>query len=258
MREDDFLFIKLGSLKPDCPPLGYAPPDEAARARQAEIAAVVRAHFGEDAGLWRDPPLSFVERLSAPLPEYHPVPDNGEDVFNPRFCYSYFALYGDPLLEHDPFPEGYLQRLSASGVNGVWLHAVLYKLAPFPWDPSLSGRWEARLDRLRVLTERAAKHGIGVYLYLNEPRTMPLSFFEAHEGLRGVTVGDFAALCTSVPEVRAYISDAVARICAAAPELAGFFTISASENPTNCWSHNRGQECPRCAGRGCSRLAAGE
>ncbi len=27
LREDDFLFIKLGSLKPDCPPLNYNEPD---------------------------------------------------------------------------------------------------------------------------------------------------------------------------------------------------------------------------------------
>ncbi|MCL4216565.1 MAG: hypothetical protein KJ052_06125, partial [Candidatus Hydrogenedentes bacterium] len=38
LREDDFLWIKLGSMKPTCPPLKYTPPDEAAQAREKEIA----------------------------------------------------------------------------------------------------------------------------------------------------------------------------------------------------------------------------
>ncbi len=254
LREDDFLFIKLGRVKPACKPLTWAPPDAAAIARQAEIAAAVHAHFGDAAGQWVDPPLSFIDRLSAPL---EPAPEPpAPSLFNPRFCYSYFALYGDPLLEHDPFPEGYLQRLSQAGVNGVWLHAVLYKLSPFPWEASLSDHWQERLTALRSLTERAAKHGMGVYLYLNEPRTMPLSFFEAHPELRGVVEHDAATLCTSLPEVREYLSGSVRRICEAAPDLAGFFTISASENLTNCWSHGGGGACPRCAGRGPAEVIA--
>lgn len=254
LREDDFLFIKLGSLKPDCPPLAYTAPTPETAARQAEIAALVREHFGDRAGVWQDPPLSFVERLAAPV-EIAP-PDNSKSRFDLRFCYSYFALYGDPLIEQDPFPENYLKRLAATGVNGVWLHGVLYKLAPFPWQPEMSVQWEQRLERLRELTERAARYGIRVYLYMNEPRTMPLSFFERHPELRGVTRGDHAALCTSVPEVRAYLMDSVAAICKAAPELGGFFTITASENPTNCWSHNTGHECPRCGPRGPAEVIA--
>ena len=37
LREDDFLWVKLGQLKPKCEPLRYHPPDEAARRREAEI-----------------------------------------------------------------------------------------------------------------------------------------------------------------------------------------------------------------------------
>ena len=38
LREDDFLYIKLGILKPDCAPLTYTHPDEAMRQREGEIA----------------------------------------------------------------------------------------------------------------------------------------------------------------------------------------------------------------------------
>lgn len=254
LREDDFLFIKLGRLKPACKPLLYAPPNAAAIARETEIAKAVRENFGDDAGTWIEKPLSFIERLSKPLEQE--VVANTDSVFNPRFCYSYFTLYGDPLLEHDPFPEGYLQRLAATGVNGVWLHAVLYKLSPFPWDPSLSDKWAQRLERLNALVARAAQYGIGIYLYMNEPRSMPNAFFDDKPELRGVPLGDYASLCTSAPAVQDYMQNAIARICTTVPELAGFFTITASENPTNCWSHYRGGECPRCGERGPAAVIA--
>jgi hypothetical protein len=97
---------------------------------------------------------------------------------------------------------------------------------------------------------------MGVYLYLNEPRTMPLSFFEERPELRGVVVGDHATLCTSLPEVREYLAAAVAAVCRAAPDLAGIFTITASENVTSCWSHGRGAECPRCGERSAGEIFA--
>ena len=47
LREDDFLFYKLGALKPKCEPLHYVAPDEAARRRAAEIKQVVEKEFGD-------------------------------------------------------------------------------------------------------------------------------------------------------------------------------------------------------------------
>lgn len=249
LREDDFLWIKLGSLKPACEPLRYQPPGEQALQREREIARVVREEFPEAHRSAADELFGFVGRLSR-LPEkssrVHPV--SGDPL---RFCYSYFALYGDPLLEKhaDPYPEGLLARLAQAGVNGVWLQAVLHKLAPFPWDPSRSALCQDRLNNLRHLVARARKQGIRIFLYLNEPRAMPLAFFENRPELKGVVEGDHAALCTSVPEVREFIVASVATICRAVPDLGGFFSISASENLTNCWSHGGGAKCPRCGKR---------
>jgi hypothetical protein len=42
LREDDFLFAKLGSLKPYGEPLRYRPPDDATRDRAAAIARAGR------------------------------------------------------------------------------------------------------------------------------------------------------------------------------------------------------------------------
>jgi hypothetical protein len=151
--------------------------------------------------------------------------------------------------EADPYPDGYLARLAAVGVDGVWLQAVLYKLAPFPWDAKQSDRSEERLGNLRRLVARARRHGIRVYLYLNEPRAMPLRFFESRTELKGIVEGDHASLCTSHPDVQKYLRDSIASIARAVPDLGGFFTISASENLTNCWSHGAGGKCPRCGHR---------
>jgi len=250
LREDDFLYVKLGNLKPQCERLLYRPPDPGARARAAEIAAVLRAQFPEGVGQPEQPLFEFVKQLSRP-PKAGEGPRAGHSAFSPRYCYSYFALYGDPLLDPalDPYPDGYLARLAASGVDGIWLQAVLTQLAPFPWDARQSQHFETRLKNLRLLIERARRHGLGVYLYLNEPRARTLSFFAARPGLKGVTEGEFASLCTSVPEVRDYLAAAVATICRAAPGLEGFFTITGSENLSNCWSHGNGKACPRCGQR---------
>ena len=250
LREDDFLYVKLGNLKPQCERLSYRAPDAAAQTRAAAIAATVRTHFPGGIGQPQQPLFEFVKDLSrAPKAQRKATP--GHSAFSPKYCYSYFALYGDPLLEPDldPYPDGYLARLAASGVDGVWLQAVLTRLGPFPWDTRQSEHYEARLKNLRRLVERAGRRGIKVYLYLNEPRACATSFFAKRPELKGVAEGDFAALCTSVPAMREWLASTVAGICRAAPGLGGFFTISASENLTNCWSHGQGKLCPRCGER---------
>lgn len=262
LREDDFLYVKLGNHKPKCEPIHWRESDESAKRREKEIAAIVRAEFPEGIGIPKEPLFTFVKDLSsqpisagmaARKPDRLTATPLNVPVssLNPRFCYSYFALYGDPLLEKDadPYPDGYLARLAESGVNGVWLQGVLYKLAPFPWDPKLSVHYQERLANLRTLCARAKRRGIGIFLYMNEPRAMPLSFFDSHPELKGAVEGDHAALCTSAPAVQEYIRNSIASICRAVPDLGGFFTITASENLSNCWSHGRGGDCPRCGKR---------
>ena len=250
LREDDFLYVKLGNLKPQCERLQYRPPDAPTRERARAIAGIVRAEFPQGVGQPEQPLFEFVKELSRP-PQAAGVRSAGASAFSPRFCSSYFALYGDPLLDPtlDPYPDGYLARLAASGVDGVWLQAVLTRLAPFPWDARQSKDYATRLRNLRLLVERAQRHGVRVYLYLNEPRACPVSFFATRPNLKGVAEGDFATLCTSVPEVREYLASAVESLCRAVPGLGGFFTITGSENLTNCWSHGNGNACPRCGKR---------
>ncbi len=244
LREDDFLYIKLGSSKPRCAPVQWRATTPEVRRAEAAMAETVRRWFPRGVGAPEDPLFAFVGRLAGKTAEAPAATDR-----MPRYCYSYFAPYGDPLLDSqcDPYPEGYLKKLASAGVTGVWLQGVLRKLAPFPWDAQESEHWQERLEGLKRLVKRAHRHGIGVYLYMNEPRAMPEGFFETHKELRGVSGGDHATLCVSAEPVSRYITDSIATICRAAPELAGIFTITASENLTNCWSHGGGAACPRCS-----------
>ncbi|NMA09280.1 MAG: hypothetical protein GX929_09235 [Clostridiales bacterium] len=174
-------------------------------------------------------------------------------AFDARFIYSYCGLYGAPLDVDTrvSFPDALLRAYARAGVNGVWLQGVLYKLTPFPFDPALSEGYEQRLERLRELIARAKRYGLRVYLYINEPRAMPKAFFEKYPDLKGFERNELASLCTSHPAVQNYLRDSIRCLCEQAPGLGGFFTISVSENQTNCFSHStqEKQTCPRCKSR---------
>jgi len=78
---------------------------------------------------------------------------------------------------------------------------------------------------------------------------MEASFFKGREDLQGVTEGNYRALCTSSPRVRQWLSDSLTYVFKQVPDLGGVFTITASENLTNCFSHGRTPACPRCSKR---------
>jgi hypothetical protein len=175
----------------------------------------------------------------------------------PRYIYPYFALYGDPLLDRsiDPFPEGYLGKLGRRGVDGVWIQAVLRNLAPSPIFPEFGEQWEVRLENLLRFVQRAGAYGLKIYLYINEPRPMPRKFFEKHPEMRGTSypgppeVAEEFAVCTSVPEVRAWLSESLTHVFTQVPGLGGIFCITTSENLTNCFAHGQAQFCPKCSKR---------
>lgn len=250
LREDDFLFIKLGNTKPSCAPVKLAVRDDAVRAAEAGIRATVVASAGEDWSGPADPPFSFIKKLGEtsgrPLPE---LPAEWRKAA-PRFIYSYFGSFGDPLADEslDPYPDGLLERLAAEGANGVWLHVVLRQMAPGGGDfPEFGDGHEKRLEELRKIVARAEKYGIMVYLYLNEPRAMPIEFFENRREMAGVEESGYHAFCTSDAKVRKWLGDAAAHVFREVPGLGGAFTISASENLTHCASHFSHSGCPRCS-----------
>ena len=73
----------------------------------------------------------------------------------------------------------------------------------------------------------------------------------------GTQEGAFAALCTSNEKVLNWMSRSLAYIFKQAPDLGGVFTITASENFTNCASHGNQKDCPRCSRRDYADIIAG-
>jgi len=109
LREDDFLWIKLGSFKPSCPPLRYVEPNEAATGRCQQIKAIVSSDFTEAFAKPWTPRFDFLRSLSTAAPgQRSQSQPTGERKI--RFLYSYCGVFGDPLLnpELDPYPDGLL------------------------------------------------------------------------------------------------------------------------------------------------------
>lgn len=260
LKEDDFLFVKLGNLKPDCPELVYTKPGKEALARAKEIKQLMQQHFKP---LMTKPAVArfaFVKDLQSADDSHQ---NKTAQVFTKnglRFIYSYFGIFGDPLIDtlHDPYPDGLLSRLAAKGVNGIWMHVVLNQLAPGGNDfPEFGEGHSMRIANLRRIAERAKRYGISVYLYMNEPRAMPLSFFKKRQEMMGTREGAFAAMCTSDEKVLSWISGSLAWVFKQVPDLGGVFTITASENFTNCASHGNQKSCPRCSRRSYADIIAG-
>lgn len=257
LKEDDFMWVKLGGMKPLVEPPKYAPLTEEQLEQTRGIVETLKDRFPAGYGK-RDNAFAFVE-------EFHvPVSDKAEKkkvkkTENLRMIYPYFALCGDALIDEsiDPFPERILKEYADAGINGIWMHMVLYQLVEFPFEPSLSKGWEKRIESLNKLVAKARKYGIGIYPYLNEPRAMSDAFFKKYPDLRGEAEGDSYAMCTSTMEVQNYIYQSVRTLFEMVPDLAGFLTITMSENLTNCYSRlyvveRQGSHetvCPRCKDR---------
>ena len=180
-----------------------------------------------------------------------PASETNAPAFATRFISSYFSLLTDVLGQDlvDPFPDGYLNELKHQDAEGVWIYTLLSDLVPSPVFDGLGAGSEARLKRLRTIVDRAAKHGLKVYLYLNEPRAQFLPFFGKYPDVKGQPEGNAAALCTSTEPVQRHLRGSCERLFRTVPGLGGVFVITASENLSNCYSHSPKPACERCAKR---------
>jgi len=255
--EDDFLFSKLGSTKPFCAPV-VCNAEIAERGRAGRLAI---SNALKEEGIVpmapEEPRFRFVEELSQLPPDARrrDLPDR-EASFDLRLIFSYFADYGDPLWDDEigSYPEGLLSRLAENGVNAVWLHTVLSTLTKDPAYPEFGEGSERRIANLRKLVARAAKYGVKVYLYINEPRAQDERFFERNgrmetRGAKRTSGGPGYARCTSHPETRRWLCDSLRQVFSQVPGLGGVFTITMSENLTNCASRWKRDTCPRCRDR---------
>lgn len=234
LREDDFLWVKLGHAKPEVKVAKFSALTEE---QQAQTAAIKNWHqvFLQELPALTEEPFAFLEKSYSYL-----LKEQAQPSSDLRMIYSYSALYGDPLLdiESDPYPDQLLKDYAAAGINAVWMPALLYSLVPWFGESKYSENCEKRLENLRKLAKRLTKYGLKLILYINEPRAMPDEFFKLHPDWRGEKEAkqDLYALCTSNPEVLQLLSKGIEKLFNAVPELGGLFCISMSENLTHCFS----------------------
>ena len=251
LKEDDFLIVKLGRIKPACEELkwdAHFASDPAAKSARAQIAAVLKEEGIDDFS--EETRFSFRRELAAIDPGWKPR-DVHNRAFSTRALFSYCADFGDPLADSEvsTYSEGLLQKLADVGINTIWLHTVLGQLYSNPKYPEFGKGAEMRRANLRKLVERARKYGIRVRLYVNEPRAMPDEFFRAspeRESMRGAKGRDGYSICLGSPAGRKLFSDMLKQVFRSVPGLGGASCTTASENQTNCGSHHVKDTCPRC------------
>lgn len=249
LKEDDFLWVKVGRFKPKCDPVKPEPLDENQKAQLAEIKTTMTNIFSQMFNGAK--PFEF-------FTDEGKAPENIEEKDGVRIIFSYCGLYQN-VLDEDlaiSYPEELLEKYQSVGVNAIWLHVALYQVTPFTFDESYSKGWEQRVERLRELVERCRKYGIKVFIYLNEPRCMPMQLFEKYPQIYGRTDGQYGSMCTSTPEVQEYLRSSITHLCNDVPDIGGFFCIVFSENMTHCKSVPKG-DCPRCKDIPAYKLAAG-
>lgn len=246
--EYDFLDVKLGD-KPPIDSFLYRPLSVEEEKNTDKVRKIVQENYVDR----KVKPFDFFADFVEP---YYKAGENA--VIKDRFVSSYCASYSGALLDDDltDYSEDYLKKLSATGTNGIWLSDTLRNLAEFPFDKSLSPDYKIRVNNLKKLTERCKKFGIKVYLYINEPRSLPEEFFNKNPHLKGQKANDGTyCLCTSQKEVKDYLYNAVKSLAQSVPELYAVMTITMSENPTHCYSRPWGgaeeiaTDCPRCKNR---------
>ena len=234
LKEEDFFWSKVGKIKPLCENLRYAPLTPAESAATAQLKKNLRKYFPENAMAYKEQPFAFADKY-APKPFL-----GGKDKFEFNFIHSYAASCGDVLANAetlDPVPENLLAQYASMGIKGVWMHALMYLLCPIPGAEEYSVGHEKRLANLKKIVDRCSRYGVKVYLYLNEPRCMPMEFYDKKPNWGGVDVpaNNTKTICiTHTNEPLEWLENAVKTLFRNVPELGGLLTITMSENPTNC------------------------
>lgn len=223
IKEEDFLWVKLGNFKPDCDSVYYYPLTEEQIAKTDKIAKMVRKNSVSNYkyfGFFDD--LKVVNKTKS---------SNGI-----KLIHGYITPCGDVFLDDSKeyMSDEQLSLYAENGVNAIYVHGILSKLSYYPFKPELSRGYEKRRKNLKDLTDRAEKFGIKVFLYVNEPRSLPIDDFKKFPHLKGRTEDGYAGFCFEQKEVQDYLYKAVKDLAKSIGNLGGLLTITMSENLTHC------------------------
>lgn len=184
----------------------------------------------------------------------------GKHWLKNRISRCFFGPIKRPPLNRDEladdvdyYPDAYLSRLAAEGVNGLWLTIAWRDLCKTSIT-DLPPDGEQRLAKLRRTVERCRRYGIGIWVFCIEP----LGFepgdpvLAAHPELGGGQLGPKRFFCPSTELARRYIYESTHWLFSQVPNLAGMINITHGERGTTCLSEihqtrDAPVNCPRCS-----------
>ncbi|MBQ8876132.1 MAG: hypothetical protein IJY63_01130 [Clostridia bacterium] len=243
LKEEDFLFVKLGWTKPACKKVFYSPLSADEIAATERIAKTVSRYMQKP----QIAPFDFYANTTLPRSKT----SQNAGVASLRLVHGYITPGGDAFsVDCDTYlTDELLSAYQAQGVNALWMHGLLSSLSYYPFKPSLCKGYEKRREELKRILAKCHQYGIKLYLYFNEPRCLPTAEFGKYAHLKGDSEGQDSALCFSKKETRAYLYNAFKDLLENVPELDGILTITMSENLTHCKSRihsGRQTLCPIC------------
>ncbi len=166
-----------------------------------------------------------------------------------RNCLTDF--YGDEILaESEKFDSAYFRSVRDGGFTAIWLRGQLRDLVTFDVAPHWDHRNGERMEALNGIVARGRENGVGVYLYVNEPKGFLKGdpIFDVYPDLKGpldpllnhasaVPETLAYAFCTQCEFTETYLAGGFERVFRQCPELAGVITITASEILSHCFSN---------------------
>ncbi len=223
IKEEDFLWYKLGLTKPDCESVYYYSLSDEQIAKTDRIAKTVRKNSLNDYKYF-----GFFNDLQ--------IENNNKSSNGIKLIHGFITPCGDVFLgdSKEYMSDEQLCLYAQNGVNAIYVHGILSKLSYYPFKPELSKGYEKRRKNLKDLTDRAEKFGIKVYLYVNEPRSLPIDDFKKFPHLKGRIEDGYSGFCFEQKEVQDYLYKAVKDLAKTIGNLGGLLTITMSENLTHC------------------------
>ena len=153
----------------------------------------------------------------------------------------------ETFIAEQVYTDDELAGIAEAGFNAIWIHALLHQVVNSPVLPELGTNSELHLNALRKLIDRAVKHGLKVFLYMQPPRALPTDhpFWDKHPEAGGHVETrmlsddsgesmDIRSFCSSQPIVKKYLRNASEILARELPGLGGIILITASEYPSHC------------------------
>lgn len=162
--------------------------------------------------------------------------------------------------DEDYYPDEYLYRFMRDGINAIWIGADFDSLLTSSFISEYGKGCEKRIAKLIAITEKCAKYGIDVFLFVIEPIAFTnFSVQRKHPGIEkkypqtyGNRLEEEIAFCTYTDFGTNYVLEAVEKLFRQVPRLGGLISITQGERITSCstvypdgefnWHNN----CPHC------------